>query len=222
MKRHILLAAGLLAASAAHAQVYKCVEGGETVFADRPCAAGDVPLEVRPAMGNDRENVRTQREAQSRQQQADAAKQEQQRRAEAAEHRRIQREAEFQALRQEHEKLRQDSLEQRERYFAEHGNYGEDAAPVRTDMTPCGDKTYAFVMSQRAVRRHLLAPSSARFAGQPIATRFIGNCMWEVLGEVDAQNAFGVMLRNVYSATMEYEPAGNSWRAHEVSIGPMR
>ncbi|MDG3063274.1 DUF4124 domain-containing protein [Thauera mechernichensis] len=44
MKRHILLAAGLLAASAAHAQVYKCVEDGKTVFADRPCAPDAKPM----------------------------------------------------------------------------------------------------------------------------------------------------------------------------------
>lgn len=40
----------LLTASAAHAQVYKCQEGGKTVITDRPCMGGET-MNVRPASG---------------------------------------------------------------------------------------------------------------------------------------------------------------------------
>ena len=49
---HKLIAALLVALPiATQAQVYKCTEGGKTVFSDRPCAADDVPVQVRPATG---------------------------------------------------------------------------------------------------------------------------------------------------------------------------
>ncbi|WP_159098078.1 DUF4124 domain-containing protein [Parazoarcus communis] len=34
-----------------HAQVYKCQEGGKTVFADRPCSPDSKVIDVRPARG---------------------------------------------------------------------------------------------------------------------------------------------------------------------------
>ncbi|MCC4116371.1 DUF4124 domain-containing protein [Aromatoleum toluclasticum] len=49
MKRLMILAA-LFAASVAQAQVYKCQEGGKTVFSDMPCASGRA-INVRPATG---------------------------------------------------------------------------------------------------------------------------------------------------------------------------
>lgn len=36
----------------AHAQVYKCQEGGKTVFSDTPCRADAVPMDVKPATGD--------------------------------------------------------------------------------------------------------------------------------------------------------------------------
>ena len=48
----LLIIAGLLAASAAQAQVYKCSEGGRTVFSDTPCAGGSGgQIDVRPSSG---------------------------------------------------------------------------------------------------------------------------------------------------------------------------
>lgn len=48
--RRLMILAALLAASAAQAQVYKCQEGGKTVFSDVPCGAGR-EINVRPASG---------------------------------------------------------------------------------------------------------------------------------------------------------------------------
>lgn len=35
----------------AHAQVFKCQEGGKTVFSDRPCGASAAAVDVKPASG---------------------------------------------------------------------------------------------------------------------------------------------------------------------------
>lgn len=45
------MAALLVAALPAQAQVYKCQDGGKTVFSDRPCSADARAVDVRPARG---------------------------------------------------------------------------------------------------------------------------------------------------------------------------
>ena len=90
------------------------------------------------------------------------------------------------------------------------------------DMTPCGNKGMAYVMSQTAVERVLRAPSSARFPYSPVASKFLGNCKWFVMGEVDAQNAFGAMLRTTYSATLQYHPSTDGWSVIKVDVDPVR
>lgn len=51
MIRASIFAAITSIALPAQAQVYKCQEGGKTVFADRPCNAEAKALDVRPARG---------------------------------------------------------------------------------------------------------------------------------------------------------------------------
>lgn len=46
----LMVLAAALAASGAQAQVYKCTEGGKTVFSDVPCVSGR-EINVRPASG---------------------------------------------------------------------------------------------------------------------------------------------------------------------------
>lgn len=100
----------------------------------------------------------------------------------------------------------------------------ENARRIRAevDMTPCGQRGVAYVMSQAPARAQLLAPSTARFPSSPVAANFIGNCRWYIIGEVDAQNAFGAMLRTQYTATMEYHKETDRWSAHEVEVKPVR
>lgn len=47
----LILTAALVFSGSALGQVYKCVEGGRTVFSDRPCAAEAERIDVRPATG---------------------------------------------------------------------------------------------------------------------------------------------------------------------------
>lgn len=46
MKRAVAIAV-LLVASSAQAQVYKCTEGGKTVYSQTPCAGGDQPMDLK-------------------------------------------------------------------------------------------------------------------------------------------------------------------------------
>lgn len=214
--KHLAIAAGaLLAVSAAQAQVYKCTEDGKVVFSDRPCVVDDKPIDIKPAAGNDPATARHLRDEQERRRFAEMdAKREGervQREEEAAKKRRALNDAAYQAHREEHEKLRQNNLEERERYFAEHGDYGE------IDWTLCGDRDMAYVMSQRDVRNHLRAPSTAKFPHAPVAAEFIGDCTWRVVGNMNARNG-----NNRYSASVEYSPADKTWRTYDVNIVPIR
>ena len=49
--RHTLIVAALIFSTATHAQVFKCQEGGKTVFSDKPCHADSAPVNVKPASG---------------------------------------------------------------------------------------------------------------------------------------------------------------------------
>lgn len=225
MRPLFIALAALLVQSPAHAQVYKCTVDGKTVFSGTPCVANDTPLDLRPATGHApavarklREQEREQRRLVAEQQQAAAEA-----KARTTETRRAEAIAEYEAQRARHEQLRAENLAARERYFEEHGHYGEHAPDLRApDMTPCGDRRMAYVMSQQGVKAHLRAPSTARFPTQPSATEFIGDCRWAVVGTVEASNALGVQLMHRYSATMEYSSIHKSWRAVDVNIEPVR
>lgn len=47
----LMILAAALAASGAQAQVYKCTEGGKTVFSDLPCNSSAKVIDARPALG---------------------------------------------------------------------------------------------------------------------------------------------------------------------------
>lgn len=49
--RTMIVAVALAAALPVHAQVYKCQEGGKTVFSDIPCATNARQIDARPATG---------------------------------------------------------------------------------------------------------------------------------------------------------------------------
>lgn len=53
--KHIVSIAALLAAliapAVAQAEIYKCTQGGKTIFSDRPCAADAAPMQIRLQAG---------------------------------------------------------------------------------------------------------------------------------------------------------------------------
>lgn len=82
----------------------------------------------------------------------------------------------------------------------------------------CKSSLGAWAVSQRFVRSYLKAPGSADFDSLPIASELISGCTHRVVGEFEAQNAFGVMSRHRYSVTMTYDPEKNTWSGSELNI----
>lgn len=76
----------------------------------------------------------------------------------------------------------------------------------------------AFVMSQNFVKRDLRAPATAQFPHQPISATEIGECQFRVSSYVDAQNAFGALIRSNYSVDMKFNASGRTWSAANLSI----
>lgn len=76
----------------------------------------------------------------------------------------------------------------------------------------------AFAVSQDAVRARLKSPSTASFPWTPIASQHTGDCKFQVLAYVDAQNGFGAMVRSNYVATLTYDPATKHWRVTSVKL----
>ncbi|MDH1234489.1 hypothetical protein [Stutzerimonas stutzeri] len=82
----------------------------------------------------------------------------------------------------------------------------------------CVDSTWAWTMSQRYVRNNLKSPSSAKFAALPLRANLLSGCTHEVVGEFEAQNSFGAMIKQRFSAKMTYDPANNTWKGEDLSI----
>lgn len=77
----------------------------------------------------------------------------------------------------------------------------------------------AYVMIQADVRRSLVAPSSAEFPGRyGSGTRHIGDCLYQVNGQLDAQNGFGAMLHGTFTGATEYFSERGSWRTLTLDV----
>lgn len=78
----------------------------------------------------------------------------------------------------------------------------------------------AFVMTQEPVKRTLKAPSTATFpyfSDRQVSVTTKPNCVFHVSGFVDAQNSFGAMLRNSYTADIRFNEDG-TWSLIGLSI----
>ena len=85
----------------------------------------------------------------------------------------------------------------------------------------CGKKnaTLAYAMQQDAVRTQLRAPSTAEFpwsSDPQVAIRFGADCTFHISGYVDAQNAFGAMLRARYVSAIRLFPESGRWQVRSV------
>lgn len=87
----------------------------------------------------------------------------------------------------------------------------------------CGEKnaSLAYVMQQDAVRSQLRAPSTAEFPytiDPLLQIRYGDNCTYHIAGYVDAQNAFGAMLRARYVSEIRLYPESGRWQVQSVQI----
>ena len=76
---------------------------------------------------------------------------------------------------------------------------------------------YAYQASKKSVLNYLKAPSTASFTGNyTIKTAYTDN-RYVIIGEVDAQNSFGAMLRNYYECDVKlvgsYPNDVSNWQA---------
>ena len=82
----------------------------------------------------------------------------------------------------------------------------------------CVDSSLAWTMSQRYVKNNLLSPASAKFPALPVAAEHIDGCTHVVVGEFEAQNGFGVMIKHRFSATMTYNKEADTWSGSDINI----
>lgn len=83
----------------------------------------------------------------------------------------------------------------------------------------CGSTAMAYVISQDFIKRELKSPSTAKFPAMWKSNVVdLGDCRFRVRSYVDAQNAFGAMLRTSYAAEVEYLPATKTWRINNLSL----
>jgi hypothetical protein len=70
------------------------------------------------------------------------------------------------------------------------------------------DDVFAFASSQSFVERLLKAPSTAEFPYSEAKIRKLGgtagNEVYEIFGQVDAQNSFGAMIRTPYYCKLHF------------------
>lgn len=82
-----------------------------------------------------------------------------------------------------------------------------------------GKASEAYVMIQADVTRRLRSPSTVKFPwGLSAGTRHIGNCIYRVVSEFDAQNGFGAMVRGRFEGRIEYFPEAGSWRTVALTV----
>lgn len=81
------------------------------------------------------------------------------------------------------------------------------------------DKYDAYYAATQFVERRLKSPSTAEFSGyDKEQVDNIKENVYRVSGYVDAENAFGAMLRRNYVCKIVYIPEKKSWRCEYVSI----
>jgi len=82
-------------------------------------------------------------------------------------------------------------------------------------------KAEIFAKSQAYVSLFLKAPSSAKFpaiSDPGVLITSLGNGVWKVSAWVDAQNSFGVFIRNWYSCTVMKRVGEEDWELMELFI----
>ncbi len=77
-------------------------------------------------------------------------------------------------------------------------------SPPFTPTPDLGDKYMAATYCEDAIREQLLVPKSAEF-DLGAEERWYEEGFWHILGKVEAQNAFGVMLSSPYYCKVQYQ-----------------
>ena len=91
----------------------------------------------------------------------------------------------------------------------------DSRTPEERAADRCEDEIMAFVMSESFVEGRLRAPSTAdfpSFSSEGVRVTYLGDCKHRVSAYVDAQNAFGGIVRTRYVAEVQNELGTDTWR----------
>lgn len=83
------------------------------------------------------------------------------------------------------------------------------------DVKPGEDLHDAWAYAQMFVEKRLASPGTARFQPGAVAAgcaRHVGNDVYEVSAWVDAQNAFGAVVRTPFRCRVQRLDSGARWR----------
>ena len=80
------------------------------------------------------------------------------------------------------------------------------------------DEWDAYTYCQEFVERNLNAPSTAEFPPQHEVSVIDEGGVWTVIGYVDAQNAFGAMVRTYYICKVEYYKDTEKWHLVDLAF----
>lgn len=93
----------------------------------------------------------------------------------------------------------------------------EKQARDEKQRSECGSAyaTNAYIYTQSFVETRLKSPATADFPSihkDGIQSKAVGDCVFEIIAYVDAQNGFGTMLRTHYVARIKRQPDSDSWQ----------
>ena len=86
----------------------------------------------------------------------------------------------------------------------------EEERQQQRNTSSSADEQAAISHAKSVVRSQLKAPSTAKFEWQPLAEHSRSTGQWRISGHVDAQNSFGVMIRNNY--VVEVKKVNGTWQ----------
>lgn len=114
------------------------------------------------------------------------------------------------------------AAERREREAAralEAEKKASEAEARKIEQERFGTDSGARAAAREAVLKSLKAPSTAKFPWLSTQETHLGNGVWIVKGEVDAENSFGAKLRHQWAVRLKW--AGNqTWEVENIQVVP--
>ncbi len=98
---------------------------------------------------------------------------------------------------------------------------GDGLSKEQRAQKDCEDGTSAYLISKDFVIDRLKAPKTAEFPGSRdpgVKTKYLGECTHEVWAYVDAQNAYGALVRTQYYAKVKNSKGSENWNLVDIQM----
>lgn len=89
------------------------------------------------------------------------------------------------------------------------------SSPDASKIEPISQSDMAITMCEKFVKERLKSPTTAKFSDEAAAAGSHAD-EYAVVGQVDAQNGFGAMIRNQFRC--ELTISGDTWTARAVTL----